>query len=217
MRRSVAAVALAVALTPCAIASAHEGNPNFSSVVNSVQPDVRGLSVQVLNGDDRLELVNRSNRTVVIEGYDSEPYARIRADGRIEINDRSPARYLNEERFGGVKVPATADPKAAPQWRQIGRSGRFEWHDHRMHWMGKGTPPVVKDESKRKKVADWNVPIRAGDFPGTIAGTLTWVPTDDGSGPPPGAIVAFAVIVVGGLLAVVLVRRRRRSEPSEAW
>jgi hypothetical protein len=216
MRRSIAAVALAALLAPVATAVAHEGNPNFSSTVRGVTPRLPGVTVQVLNGDDRLLLVNRGDRDVVIHGYNREPYARVAADGTVEVNRRSPAFYLNQERFGGVKVPAAADAKAAPDWQQVGRSGRFEWHDHRMHWMGEGTPPQVKDEGTRTKVFDWTVPLRAEGSAGAITGTLTWVPTDDG-GPPIAAIVAFAVIVLAGVAAVVVVRRRRDTEEAEAW
>ena len=218
MRRRFAAVALAALLTPCATAVAHEGNPNYSSTVRAVSPKLDGIQAEVLNGDDRLLLVNRSDDTIVIEGYNDEPYARVAADGTVEVNRNSPAYYLNQERFGGVKVPASANARATPQWEQVGRSGRFEWHDHRMHWMGKGTPPAVKDEGKATKISDWSVPLKVGSSTGAITGTLRWVPTD-GGGPPAGAIAAFAAIVLLGGAAVVVVRRRRRrdEEPAEAW
>ena len=216
MRRSVAAVALAVALTPCAPAVAHEGNPNYSSTVRAFSPKLDGVQAEVLNGDDRLLLVNRSDEDIVIEGYNDEPYARVGADGKVEVNRNSPAYYLNQERFGGVKVPAGVSAKAAPRWEQVGRSGRFEWHDHRMHWMGKGTPPQVTDESKPTKINDWAVPLKVGSSSGSISGTLRWVPTD-GGGPPAGAIAAFAAIALLGGAAVVLVRRRRNRETTEAW
>ena len=39
------------------------------------------------------------------------------------------------------EVPESADSKGAPRWEEVGKTGRFEWHDHRMHWMGAGDPP----------------------------------------------------------------------------
>ena len=131
---------------------------------------------------------------------------------------RSPAYFLNQERIAAVKVPASADPRAAPVWKTVNKTGRFEWHDHRMHWMGKGTPPQVTDEGAETKIFDYRIPIQVGARKGDIAGTLTWVPSD-GGGPPAGAIAAFAVLVLAGLAAVVIVRRRRRSpsEAGEAW
>ena len=43
----------------------------------------------------------------------------------------------------------------------------------------------------RTKLDDWEVPMQIGDQKGAIAGTLTWVPLDEGS-LPLGAIIAFA-------------------------
>jgi hypothetical protein len=215
VRRMLAAVALAALAAPCATALAHQGNPNFRSNLRSVTPRVPGLDVEVLNLDDRLQLINRSGKTVEIDGYNGDVYARIEADGTVQLNRRSPAYYLNQERFATVDVPASADPKAAPQWQTVDKTARFEWHDHRIHWMGKGLPPAVTDKSTRTKIFDWRVPVRVGGRPGAIAGTLTWV-GEPGGGPPAGAIVAFVGMVLAGGAAVVVVRRRRRTT-AEAW
>jgi hypothetical protein len=146
------ALALAVAATlPLAApaADAHQGNPNFRSIVDAVTPAVPGLKLQVLNYDDRFELTNRSGQTVTVQGYNGEPYARVLADGTVEVNKRSPAYFLNDDRYADVKVPASADAKAPPQWSVIDRTGDLQWHDHRMHWMSKSLPPQVTDKSKR--------------------------------------------------------------------
>ena len=130
-----------------------------------------GVTIEVLNYDDRLLMINRTGKTVAITGYEREPYARLREDGTVEVNRRSPTHYLNEERYGGTPVPTSADPKAPPQWETVSRTGRFEWHDHRIHWMSKDTvPPQVKDEDKRTKVFDWRVPIRVGSQPAALTG-----------------------------------------------
>jgi hypothetical protein len=211
----LAAVAFAALLAPVATASAHQGNPNFRSTIRAVTPATDGLSVEVRNLDDHFELINRTGETVEIGGYNHDVYARVRADGTVQVNKRSPAYYLNQDRDDTADVPSSADPKASPEWETLDKTGRFEWHDHRMHWMGKGVPPQVKDESRRTKVYDYSVPIKVGSRAGAIAGTLTWVP-EDKSGPPAGAIIGFGVIVVLGVGAVVLVRRRRGSG-GEAW
>jgi hypothetical protein len=215
IRRAGTLAGVVVALAVPALAHAHEGNPNYESRVTSVAPRVAGLELRVLNYDDRLELVNHSGRTVVIEGYDGEPYARLAPDGLVQVNDRSPARWLNDDRFAAVNVPASADPKAAPKWRTIDRAGRFDWHDHRIHWMSRTVPPVVKDREQRTKVFDWRVPLRVGGEAGAVSGTLTWKPTPGSGGPPTVALVALGLIAAGGLGAVVVVlRRRRRARPA---
>jgi hypothetical protein len=202
-------------------ASAHGGNSKFRSQFRSIQPAVSGIQVDVLNYDDRLLMINRSGKTVAISGYDGEPYARLRVDGTVEVNRRSPTHYLNEERYGGTPVPQSADPKAPPQWQVVSRTGRFEWHDHRIHWMSKDTvPPQVKDQDKRTKVFDWRVPIRIGSQPAGLTGTLFWQPAT-ASGIPTGAIVALVLLVVLTVVLFVGTRRRRAAaaarQPRQAW
>ena len=201
------ALTLAAVLSPCVLA--HGGNPNFRSQFRAVEPAVPGLQVQVLNYDDRLLLINRTGKTVVMQGYEREPYARLRSNGTVEVNKRSPSYYLNEERYGGTPVPASASPKAPPQWSIVSKTGRFETHDHRIHWMSKGaTPPQVRDKDKRTKVFDWRVPIDVGPERAALTGSLFWVPSS-GGGIPTGAIVALVVLVVLTLALFLLSRRAR--------
>jgi hypothetical protein len=218
MRRALA-LGLAVALLAAAPATAHQGNPNFRSIVHAVTPAVKGLTLRVLNYDDRFELTNHSGRTVTVQGYDGEPYARVLADGTVEVNKRSPAYYLNDDRYADVKVPASADPKAAPAWSVVDKTASLQWHDHRMHWMSRSLPPQVKDKSKRTKVFDYAIPLRIDGRRGSIRGTLVWQP-GSGGGAPVGMIVGLVALVLVGLGVVVVVRRRRAREPlesAEAW
>jgi hypothetical protein len=222
IRPRAIAAALLVVLAAAPAALAHQGNPNYLSRVDAISPPTDGVTVEVLSRDDRLLLHNTSGEDVVVEGYNEEPYARVRADGTVEVNTRSPAYYLNDDRFADVDVPEGIDGSGAPQWKQVGDTGRFEWHDHRAHWMGKTTPPQVKDESVRTKVFDWKVPLEIGDTRGTIAGTLFWTPLPSG-GPPLAAIFAGAGFLIVCCIAVAVVRYRRRSrderptKEAEAW
>ena len=109
MARRIACAAALCALAagiPATSALAHEGNPNYESLVNGVTPSIPGFRVQVLNGDDRLEVENGGSSTVTIDGYNRDPYIRMSPGGRVEVNLRSPAYYLNQDRFYGTKVPA---------------------------------------------------------------------------------------------------------------
>lgn len=217
MRILTCAAAAAALLLAVPAALAHQGSPNFLSQVNSITPDVDGVDVTVLNRDDRLLLHNTSGRTVVVEGYSNEPYARIADDGTVSVNTDSQAYYVNEERDGRVEVPPGADSKGEPRWKQISRSGRFEWHDHRMHWMASGDPEQVTDKDVRTKIFDWKVPVRIDGRSGAIAGTLFWTPVPS-SGLPLPAIFAFAALVIVLCVAVTIVRRRRgTAAPREAW
>jgi hypothetical protein len=213
MRRPSSSVLLAVVALAAAapVATAHTGNPNFRSVVKAVTPPAPGVTLDVLSLDDRLQIVNRSSQTVVVDGYNEEPYLRIRPDGTVQVNRLSPATYLNQDRFGRKPTPAFADAKAAPQWQTVDKTGRYEWHDHRIHYMARGVPPQVKDPSVRTTVFGWKVPIAVGAKRGTIAGTLFWQPKDD-SGPPVAAIAGFTALLVLGAGAILVTRRRRAAD-----
>ena len=182
-------------------------NSNYRSYITRVTPNAPGLSLQVLEFADRLQLINRTGRTVTVFGYQEDPYARVLADGTVERNVRSPATYLNESFYGNVTPPKIADPTAAPKWEVIDRTGQFEWHDHRIHWPSPQLPPQVKDRSRRTLIFDWTLPIEVGSVKGTVAGQLFWVP--DGSKEPLGVILLGVAILVAGLLFVIFVRRRR--------
>jgi hypothetical protein len=216
MRRPLVVVAVLAGLVATAptAALAHQGNPNMKSIVDALQPRVPGISLQVLSGDDRFQLTNRSKETVLVQGYDKEPYAKITPDGTVTVNHNSPAFYLNTERYGAVTVPKTASAKATPDWQVLDKTGTFEWHDHRMHWMATTVPTIVKDKKAKTKIFDYKIPIKIGSSQGQILGTLWWDPAKDG-GPPVGAIVAFVVLLLAGGAAVVVARRRRGGHPDD--
>ena len=54
-------------------------------------------------------------RPSTVQGYQREPYARLLADGTVEVNRNSPAYYLNNDRTSTGKVPANAKPGATPE------------------------------------------------------------------------------------------------------
>jgi hypothetical protein len=216
--KAIAVVAAFVLPAPSALA--HEGNPNYRSEIHGIDPATPGVEATVLGFDDRLELENRGNQVVVVQGYEDEPYLRFLPDGTVEVNTRSPAYYLNRDRFAKSDVPNHASENATPEWTVVGRDGHYSWHDHRAHYMARGTPSQVTDEDKRTKVFDYRVPIDIEGRSASITGTLYWAGEDGGF---PIALVAIGiagVIAIGGL-GVVLVHRRRagvgREPPKEAW
>jgi len=219
MLRRTCAVALAVLLTAAPAASAHQSSPNYLSQVNAVTPATSGVSVTVLNRSDRLLLHNTSNADIVVDGYKGEPYARVKADGTVQVNTDSPAYYLNNDRFGQVTVPAGVDGKGAPQWKELSKTGRFEWHDHRMHWMSQQPPANLRGVKDKRKIFDWSVPLKVGSSAGAIKGTLFWTPRVQ-SGPPVAAIGILAAVIIAMCIGVVVVRRRRApvgATAKEAW
>ena len=211
--RMVALLAAFALLAPAAVASAHGGNPNYRSVITGVSPRDAGVEFEVLDYDSYMQLRDRQGNEVVIYGYQGEPYARIMPDGSVEVNQRSPATYLNDARFGNVKVPPIADAKAKPQWKQVDDSGTFIWHDHRMHYMSQALPPQVTDKGKKTKVFDYEIPISVNGTKGDIDGTLWWVGAASTSPLP--FVLAGIAIVLGGAALVLFVRRRRRHDEGD--
>ena len=224
MPRILGALLGAVALTVAAFAvpaGADPVDPNFLSKLNSIKPKAKGLEVKIVNLGDEIQVSNETGKNVLVEGYTGEPYLRFKADGTVQENQNSPATYLNKDRYATKKVPDSADAKAKPDWKVVSRDGSYEWHDHRIHYMGKGTPSQVKDESERQKVYDWKVTLRQGDKPIVVSGTLFWVPTA-GAGDDGGlaawqiAIGAVLIALAAGLALLMINRRRRRPAPAVA-
>jgi hypothetical protein len=207
MKRFLGLLALLILATTPGVASAHQGNADYRSEINSIRPAslAEGLSFSIVNFDDHVRLENDSGREVVVLGYDDEPYIRISADGLVEVNLNSPAQYLNQDRFADVDLPARADENAAPEWKEVGDNGIYEWHDHRSHYMSESLPPQVKDESKETKVFDYEIPIEVDGKSATVDGTLTWVGNDSKAPVIPFVILALAVIA-----AIWFAVRRRR-------
>jgi hypothetical protein len=198
--------------------TSESGNPindqgssyEYRSNITAVTPSVPGLSFQVLEFADRILMTNHTGKTVTIYGYEGEPYARVLANGTVEQNVRAPATYLNTNFYAQVTVPPIASASAPPQWQVIDRTGQFEWHDHRIHWMSPIPPEKVKNTSKRTLIFDWQVPIAVGSTKGTIDGQLFWTP--ESSKAPLAVIILGVVIVLAGLAFVLFVRRRRARE-----
>ena len=211
MKRSLLSAALA-ALTVCSAAAAHGGGGalGFRSNVIRVTPAAPGVSVQVVDYDDRLELRNESGKALVILGYQDEPYLAFR-DGRVYRNTHSPATYLNDDRFGKVALPKQANAKAPPEWEEVSPREEFDWHDHRIHWMSTTLPPRVQAaKDKPHHVFNWTVPARLDGQRLTLAGTLDYQPPPNKIPKP--LFVLLGLLIVGGGAAVWLRRRRVRQD-----
>jgi hypothetical protein len=217
-RRGMAALcgAIVLCLSLLAAGPASAKGASVVSELQGVQPPASGLELEVTGGDRFLLLTNGSGKEVIVKGYDDEPYLRFQPSRVVEVNVRSPSKYANEDRYALRPIPAIADSNAVPRWRRVSSDGTYRWFDHRIHLMEKGTPPQVKDESKRTKIFDWSVPMTVGGASAKALGTLEWVP-DSSSGTSPllfAGLAVLALLAIGG--AVALMRRRREDRPAEA-
>jgi hypothetical protein len=194
---AAACLAAAASLTVAPTAWAHNVTGAYRSAVLSVRPAVPGLKIEVVNGGNDLKVTDRSSVTIVIDGYEGEPYLRFTPDG-VYRNTRSPATYLNQTTDASAALPPDADASAPPVWRKVSSDRTYEWHDHRIHWMASQPPAPVRDKpAKRSHIFDWKVAGTAGGAPFTVRGTLDWVPQDT-------RITPLLLLLVGANIAFVL-------------
>lgn len=215
MRRTPARLLVVLAgivavLALAAPAVAHVGGDvagsDFDGRITSVSPEVPGVTVRVLQFGDELEVVNTTGTDVEVPGYSDEPYLRIGPDG-VWRNSRSPATYLNLDRFGRADVPETADVEAEPEWVQVSTEPEYVWHDHRTHWMSEGTlpPQVAADPDRAHVVSRWVVPMTHGGVDVEVAGELTWEPP-----PSPWVVWPVHLAIAAAALAAGLLARDAR-------
>ena len=215
VRAVLVATLVALLATPAAVAHGGGAARGYASSVTALTPATEAVHVAVLDADDRLQLRVEGPHTVLIRGYEGEPYLRFAPDG-VFRNEASPATYLNDDRYGDVELPASADPKAPPRWELVAPGGRaYAWHDHRIHWMSPSYPPVVEaDPSMVHHIFDWKV---AGTFDGAplaIAGSLDYRPPP-GQGFPRVLLVPLVLLVLAAA-GVAWLRLRRRAPSARA-
>jgi hypothetical protein len=197
------ALGLAGALAAAGPAAAHAvGGDAVASSYRSRVTAVEGLAegstdavrARVIGNEGVVELANGTAATVVVLGYEGEPYLRLGPDGAFE-NVRSPATWINRTASGGVEPGPGADAGAAPEWRRIGPDPVARWHDHRTHWMSPLPPPVVEREPGTPHVLQprWVVPIEVDGEPAAVVGELAWVPAPSAA---PWWALAVALAVV---------------------
>ena len=198
---AIAATATAATVTPAAAHSVSGvTSTNYRTRLLSVRPDVPGIRVEVIEAGSRMQLTNTTDTDVIVFGYQDEPYLRVGPRGVFE-NQRSPATFLNADRSGSARPPASADPSASPRWEQVSSGTVARWHDHRAHFMGDTDPPQVRDAPDREHVVipRWTVPFDHGATRIVATGDLTWVP---GPSPLPWAIVAAVLAAVAVAVAL---------------
>jgi hypothetical protein len=154
---------------------------NWVSTVVSVKP-AAAVRAEIGDGGQRLTVTLDAARSVVIDGADGGPFLLLRP-GSAWVNEGA---------------------RTAPQWTRVAHTAAWTWHDTRTHWPGYTLPPpVVAHPDQRQHVLDWHIDLSADGTPGTIAGSLDWVP-----GPAGGAGAAIATTAFVALLAVAVWSRR---------
>ena len=185
----VQAIVMLLAAVP---AQAHDERHAFESSISSLEPARLGVGIQVrvLDHDSQVELTNASGRTVIVIGYEGEPYARVESAGPVFLNVRSPALPLSNDRWGRTPPTGSEDAAAPPRWVRVGDRGKLSWFDRRAQFRGSGTPARVTDPASRQKLWDYRIPLLVGDERAEIRGTLYW------TGRRPFPIAVFLVLLI---------------------
>jgi hypothetical protein len=209
----VALLALASLVAAAAPALAHGRGSDATNMRSTILevPDIPGLTWRIHGGDELLELRNSTGSEVVVLGYEQppQPYLRVGPDGVFE-NRNSEATYINRDRQGVVDIPADLDPSAPPEWAEVSRSGSAVWHDHRMHYMGLGTPAAVTDPDVETVIIErWEVPFTFEGETHVLAGDLRWIP---GTNPVPWLLVGLLL----ALPALLGLRTEPETDPAAA-
>lgn len=177
------------------------GPTHYQSTVTGVETadgePFDGVDFAIIGGDSYMVVDVPAGTVVEVPGYEGEPYIRIEADGTVQVNERSPARWLNDERYGEMdtEVPASADADAPPTWVESANNGQFAWHDHRIHFMSPSLPSQVDPSADTDQdVFDWEVPLLVDGENVTVVGDLVWVPGDAPILPFAGLALAVALL-----------------------
>jgi hypothetical protein len=205
-RSLLAAAVLAALLAPGAEAHFGTGKLGYRSTITGVDPRMPGLKFKILYGDDQVWLDNRSGKTVIIKGYSGEPYLRF-SPGGIYVNIKSPAGYLNQDRYARVQVPKSASASAKPKWEKLAGGDVWAWHDHRIHYMNPIPPPQIKAAPRKPHhVFDWKVPATDNGKRFFIAGSLDYKPPPQKDFPT-GLVISLATLIGVGLIGLFALRR----------
>lgn len=201
-----------VAAAPTALADP-AGPTDYQTEIIGIEPDVDGISLEVIGGDSFVELTVDPGVEVMVLGYRGEDYLHFLADGTVLQNERSPSRWLNDDRFGDGTIPPEATPDAEPEWVQVSDDGQFAWHDHRSHWMNEARPPAA---GPGDVILEAVIPMIVSGTPVEVAVRSTWVEAPTTAAPVAvGAIAALAL----GIVVVGRTRtggRNRSDEPNDA-
>jgi hypothetical protein len=168
---------------------------NYASRITDA-PELAAMRWAVYGGDELLAVTNTSDRELTVLGYDGEPYLRVGPEG-VWRNRRSPAAYLNQDRYAEMSLPPEVDAEAAPDWERVSDDPSHAWHDHRIHYMAPSLPAAIAADPDSEQIVPgferWEVPFRYDGEEHVVAGQLWWVP-----GPSP-----WPWLAAGAVLALV--------------
>ncbi|HEY6526647.1 MAG TPA: hypothetical protein VIY10_22870, partial [Solirubrobacteraceae bacterium] len=191
-------VIVAVLGMPATAAAHGPVDPAASSYLARVTQVPEGVTVKVVDGDQRLWMRADPRRTVIVLDYQGAPYLRFSRAG-VQANDASAMYYLNQ--VPAQLPPLHTGPHVPPRWSSVSTGHSYGWHDGRLHALA--TAALAPGATY---LGRWTVGLRVDGTPAAIAGGLYFAASP--------SIVWFWPIVVA-LLCVLAARRLRRPELDE--
>ena len=190
---------LAATLLFPATALAHGRNaPVATNFQAKVDHGPAGVEAKVVDGDRKLWLRVPSSSTLIVLGFQREPYIRFDPAG-VELNLRSPTTYLNQPRLQYASRATSVS--ARPDWKRVTGAHAYSWHENRLHALER-----LVHGGKARVVGRWSVPVQLGGKVSVITGTLSYVPA------PRRWVWPVAVIAAAAVALAVAVRRRGTAE-----
>ncbi len=173
-RRTRALIACALGflvVSPAGIASADPAQPgNTESLVESMTPVNPAVKVDIVGGDAFVRVRVERGHTLQMNGYYDEEFLRIDADGTVSVNESAETFRISQDRYGAVASTGdSASEQIEPNWIVSSRNGTYLWHDHRVHWMGTGTPQTINNDGL---VQQWAIAMTIDGASTVVSGNL---------------------------------------------
>jgi hypothetical protein len=173
---AVLVVAAGAVVVPAAPAAAHGSDPSVHPVLDTVEPALPGVTVQLAQSiTAQLVVSNPTPTTLSVLDGNGEAFLRIGPAG-VLANPASAWWYLTNSPNGDTDVPADSQPGAPPRWEQVAAEPAWGWFEHRLHPSPQGVPPAVSRARRIKTLARWSVPFDFGGQPLTASGRIVYEP-----------------------------------------
>lgn len=159
------------------------GSPtNYRTAVTGIRPALPAVAVTVGLGGQWMRVTNRGAATIVILGYQGEPFLQL-SGNEVQVNQLSPTAF--QIRLIPA-APAPANRAAAPAWRKLSEGPDATWTDGRI------APPQSPPAS-----GSWQLPLVVDGQQVTALGTRELIPPPS---PWPWLVILVILVVAIGAL-----------------
>lgn len=139
---------------------------NTEAIVTSVSPQLPdGVKMDIV-GTDTFVRVRSDGHSVIIPGYEQEPYIEVLETNEVRVNVNSITYLLNQTRYGSDVPEITTDEV---KWETVSNNGEYMWHDHRVHWMSQKPPAIMNDDGL---IQTWVILLTVDSANVTVNGEL---------------------------------------------